>query len=112
MAEIKDLPSLPQALPSGSQKVSVWNTESGEEFVRWPIDAREMVSSGEYSFASPGSDPVETKSQEVDPVPHVKAAKASLKDVVPGAPANVSTKGKMVKSPTRKSRAKTEAGKK
>ena len=42
--------------PSTPGKVIVIHTETGEEHERWPIDAREMIATGEYE-QKPGSLP-------------------------------------------------------
>lgn len=69
-------------------KVVLYRTSDGQRFVRWPIDARDMLASGEYTAVppnAPGQDSstsdtaTVTPAQEygaVDPVPHVAEALA------------------------------------
>ena len=119
----KDLPKLPR-LPSGALKIKIWNKETGEEFERWPIDARQMLASGYYTTTNPEV-PEETTASSVgvpepedeepvkDPMPHVTAAaEASGKEHSPGVPlrATPAEAPPKPKAPARKSQKSKEAG--
>ncbi len=91
---MKDLPKLP-VLDSGTQKVIVYRLKDGEAFVRWPVDAREMLATGDYTTEDPsvqgepskGEEAGEKVAEPVDPVPHVAAAKkAAEAEHSPGVP--------------------------
>ena len=69
--------------PSTPGKVIIYHVETGEAFERWPIDAREMLSTGDYTQEVPGGAKGGTgapPAPPLDPVPHVKAAEEALKD--------------------------------
>lgn len=122
----KDLPKLPK-LPSGALKILIWSKETGEEFERWPIDARAMLASGHYTTTNPGA-PEETSAtsvgapepdenvDEVDPVPHVTAAaELAGKEHSPGVPLRATPAEKPAAkakkaAPARKSQKSKEAG--
>ncbi len=81
---MENLPSLPP-LASGTQKVTVFRVKDGAPFVRWPVDAREMLRTGDYTIEDPSvqEDTSEEKeagakvAEPVDPVPHVAIAEAA-----------------------------------
>ncbi len=115
-----ELPKIPN-LPSGTQMINVFRVSDGECFVRWPIDAREMLKSGDYTLEDPsGAQPVEAEPEAKDPVPHVAEAKEKVEaEHSPGAPLNA-TDGEPAAPlkepeakkapPTRKSRKNTPKG--
>jgi hypothetical protein len=125
----KDLPKLPR-LPSGALKILIWSKETGEEFERWPIDARAMLASGHYTTTNPGAPEETTASNvgvpepgdeepEADPAPQATAAKeASGKEHSPGVPlkatpetpAEGETAAKKPAAAKRKSQKDKEAG--
>ena len=127
----KDLPKLPR-LPSGALKILIWNKETGEEYERWPIDARAMLASGHYTTTNPNEAGVTTASvaglpepgdeePEADPAPQATAAKeASGKEHSPGVPlkatpetpvaGEAAAKTPAKKGTGRKSQASKEAG--
>lgn len=85
-----ELPKIPN-LPSGTQMINVYRVKDGECFVRWPIDAREMLHSGDYTLDAPaGEEPEEKVEEPKDPLPHV--AQSAPKEHSPGVPLNA-TKG-------------------
>lgn len=123
----KDLPKLPR-LPSGALKIKIWNKETGEEFERWPIDARQMLASGYYTTANPEA-PAETTASIAgvpepedeepvkDPMPHVTAAaELAGKEHSPGVPLRATPAEPEAdapakpKAPVRKSQKGKEAG--
>lgn len=74
-------------------KVVVYSRTTGQSFERWPVDAREMLASGDYTQRPPGDsapEPDPAQSPAVDPVPHVTAANALTESVSPtGAPLSI-----------------------
>lgn len=126
MAKIpKDLPKLPP-LRSGTQKVIIFRKKDGEPFERWPVDAREMLATGEYTARDPSGvvpegtvvEPEQPPEAAHDPAPQVKEAKEkAAREHSPGVPLNATTEstpeaGKPAAkkaAPVRKSQASKEA---
>ena len=64
-----------------SSKISIYNTETGEMVRKHPIDAREQVKSGRWSY-----DPVEVQAKESEPeasAPAVTTPTAATKKAAP-----------------------------
>jgi hypothetical protein len=68
----------PERTPDG--KVVVYSRTTGERFVRWPVDARDMMASGAYTTDAPdGAETLESSAPVApppDPVPPVTQAVA------------------------------------
>lgn len=75
-------------------KVVLYSRATGQRFERWPVDARDMLASGDYTQEAPDSQADGTAPAEVvaaDPVPHVTEATEQNSAVSPtGAPLVVS----------------------
>lgn len=68
---------MPQRTPEG--KWVIWEVSTGYRLERWPVDAREIVASGDYTYDSPSGErepgtqaveipaPVTTKTPEHSP---------------------------------------------
>jgi hypothetical protein len=41
-------------------KVVLFRTSTGDRFERWPVDARDMLASGDYTLGEPSAPPVAT----------------------------------------------------
>jgi hypothetical protein len=84
----------PARTPEG--KVVLFRESDGQRFERWPVDARDMMASGEYTYTEPSNATApaptpEPASPPVDPVPHVTQANAQNASQSPtGAPLIVS----------------------
>ena len=57
-------PALGITLEPGSQKVLVYNVETGEASQHWPIDAREMLATGEWTLERPEGAPEDSPEDE------------------------------------------------
>lgn len=70
----------------------LYRISTGERFERWPVDAREMMATGDYTTQSPDGPeaPAEAPTEApTDPVPHVTQAEALNKAATaPGTAAN------------------------
>lgn len=91
--------------------VAVYHRESGERFVRWPVDARGMVGSGEYATIPPTDQPTTADAPviEVDP-PVAIAGGGALSPT--GAPLVVATKESATLDTTASSARSAKGGKK
>lgn len=72
------------AVPNGTRKEAVYQVSTGQAFEVWPVDARELVASGEYVRERPSSQPaISSAEPESLPAPAAPLAEAPPAEVAP-----------------------------
>lgn len=66
-------------MPAG--KVAVYHVSTGQRLVRWPIDARDMVNTGEYAHTAPLDAPAFVAVAASPTLPTVEALPADMADM-------------------------------